>query len=77
MYTSPLMTIVYTKSNCMQCNMTKRYLDKKGIEYDIINIEENDSERERLMGLGFSSAPVVSSGDMMFAGFQPDRLAQI
>jgi hypothetical protein len=30
-----------------------------------------------ILGMGFSSAPVVISGDLAWAGFQPDKLEQL
>jgi len=68
------MTIVYTKNNCVQCDMTKRYMDKNGIEYDTVDITENPEALEMILGLGFSSAPVVISDKGSWAGFQPDKI---
>jgi glutaredoxin-like protein NrdH len=68
------MTVVYTKNNCVQCDMTKRYMDKNGIKYDTIDITENPEALEMILGLGFSSAPVVISDKGSWAGFQPDKL---
>ena len=68
------MTVVYTKNNCVQCDMTKRYMDKNGIQYDIVDITENPEALEMILGLGFSSAPVVISHVGSWAGFQPDKL---
>lgn len=68
------MTTVYTKPNCVQCDMTKRYMDKNGIDYDTVDITENQDALDMILGMGFSSAPVVISGDISFAGFQPDKI---
>lgn len=68
------MTIVYTKNNCVQCDMTKRYMDKNGIQYDTVDITENPEALEMILGLGFSSAPVVISEKGTWAGFQPDKI---
>jgi glutaredoxin-like protein NrdH len=68
------MTTVYTKPNCVQCDMTKRYMDKNGIAYDTVDITENPEALEMILSLGFSSAPVVISEEGSWAGFQPDKL---
>lgn len=68
------MTTVYTKPSCVQCDMTKRYMDKNGIAYSTIDITENPEALDMILGMGFSSAPVVISGDLSWAGFQPDKI---
>lgn len=68
------MTTVYTKPSCVQCDMTKRYMDKNGIEYTTVDITQDQEALDMILGMGFSSAPVVISGDLSFAGFQPDKI---
>lgn len=70
---------VYTKKNCVQCDMTKKLMDRLGIEY----ITEDATEEDNLavfVDLGFLAAPVVAVGDSrddMWSGFQPDRIKEI
>jgi glutaredoxin-like protein NrdH len=54
--------------------MTKRMLDKIGVEYDTVDITEDSAALEMILGMGFQSAPVVISGDLSWAGFQPDKI---
>lgn len=68
------MTTVYTKPACVQCDMTKRYLDKAGVEYTTVDITQDPGALEMIMGMGFTSAPVVVSSSGSWAGFQPDKL---
>lgn len=68
------MTTVYTKPNCVQCDATKKYMDKNGIEYNTVDITQDQDALDMILGMGFSSAPVVISGDTSFAGFQPDKI---
>lgn len=72
---------VYTKNNCMQCEMTKKILVDKGIEFDAKNVDlMEESEREATINyikeeLKFSAMPVVVvEGKDAFAGFRPDKL---
>ena len=71
------MTIVYTKNNCVQCDMTKRLMDKIGVEYETINISENPEELEKLVEMGYRSAPVVMTDNDSWAGFNPDKIADL
>ena len=68
------MTVVYTKPACVQCDMTKRYMDKNGIEYTTIDITQDQEALEMILKMGFSSAPVVISEAGSWAGFQPDKI---
>jgi glutaredoxin-like protein NrdH len=71
------MTTVYTKPACVQCDQTKKLLDKNGIEYTTIDISKDQEAFEKIVTLGFMSAPVVISGDDSWAGFQPDKINSI
>lgn len=72
------MTVVYTKDNCVQCDMTKRLMDKIGVEYNTINISEQPEELEKLVEMGYRSAPVVmTDGGDSWAGFNPDKIADL
>jgi glutaredoxin-like protein NrdH len=72
------MVTVYTKPQCIQCDMTKRLMDKIGVEYNTVDIVENPEELDKLIALGYRAAPVVitDSGES-FAGFQPDKITAL
>ena len=71
------MTTVYTKNNCVQCDMTKRLMDKMGVEYDTVNISENPEALEKLIELGYRAAPVVITDNDSWAGFNPDKIGDL
>jgi len=71
------MTTVYTKPACVQCDMTKRYMDKNGIEYNTVDITKDQEALDMILGMGFSSAPVVISDKGNWAGFQPEKIDQL
>ena len=33
---------LFSKNNCMQCKMTKKFLEKEGADFEEINIEAGD-----------------------------------
>ena len=68
------MTTIYTKPSCVQCDMTKRYMDRIGVEYTTVDITEDPAALEMILGMGFQSAPVVISPAGNWAGFQPDKI---
>jgi glutaredoxin-like protein NrdH len=54
--------------------MTKRYMDKLGIDYNTVDITEDEEALDMIMELGFKSAPVVISDAGSWAGFQPEKI---
>jgi glutaredoxin-like protein NrdH len=71
------MTTVYTLPSCVQCDATKRFLTKKGIEYKIVDLSIDSDAYEYIKGLGFTAAPIVVSGNDSWSGFNPDKLSAI
>ena len=65
---------VYTKPNCPQCTMTKKHLDKLGIEHQTVDVTQDPEAHAYVTGLGYTSAPVVVAGDSHWSGYRPDRL---
>lgn len=70
---------VYTKYGCPQCDMTKRVLTSEGIEFETINVEDNQEAFTYIKEeLGLSSMPVVVvEGQEPFTGFRPDKLQEL
>lgn len=68
---------VFSKNNCMQCKMTKKFLEKEGVAFQEINIDEQPEYIEHVKSLGFTAAPVIQAGEMVFSGFQPAKLKEI
>ena len=69
---------VYTKPACVQCNATVKALDKAGISYQKIDVNENPEARDYVLSLGHLALPVVHvSPTVHWAGFRPDRVADL
>lgn len=68
---------VYTKPACVQCNMTYKALDKAGLEYEVVDISQDDEARDYVMALGYLQAPVVVVGDDHWSGFRPERIKSL
>lgn len=65
---------VYTKPNCVQCNATKRAMDKQGLSYNTVDLTQDVNALNRVKELGFTQAPVVLAGEDAWSGFRPDRI---
>ncbi|EEI18337.1 glutaredoxin-like protein NrdH [Lentilactobacillus hilgardii] len=69
---------VYSKNNCMQCKMTKRYLAEHHVKFEEHNINEQPEYVDYLKNKGFLALPVVDvDGQQAFSGFRPDELQRI
>ena len=65
---------VYTKPACVQCDATKRTLDKLGVAYNTIDITLDAEAFEKILEMGFKAAPVVITDNDAWAGFNPEKL---
>ena len=65
---------VYSKPACVGCKATYRYLDKAGLEYDVVDVTESPEAAELVSSLGYTSVPVVVAGEDHWSGFKIDRI---
>src|SRR5690606_11247894 len=68
---------VYSKPACVQCDATYRALDRKGVEYTVVDITQDAEALEMVRGLGYLQAPVVVAGDTHWSGFRPDKISAV
>lgn len=72
------MTItVYTKPQCVQCDQTKRYLDSKGIGYEVVDITADAEAYKLVTDMGYLAAPVVTTGEDSWSGFRLAKLNEL
>lgn len=72
---------IYTTPSCPQCMATKRWLDKRGITYQTVDLTDpaNMADYDAIKALGYTAAPIVAVGqgyETSWSGFQPDRLEE-
>lgn len=68
---------VYTKPSCVQCTATYRALDSKGIEYEVLDLSQDEAALEAVKELGYLQAPVVVTDDEHWSGFRPDKISAL
>lgn len=72
------MITVYKKPNCMQCAYTVKYLEKNNIEFNTIDVTQDEEALNYIKyDLGYQAVPVVVSPTEHWYGFQPDKLAKL
>ena len=68
---------IYSKPNCIKCEMAKRYLTNKGVEFQEIDVLEDDKALALLRDKGYAELPVVDVNGEFHTGFQPNILAKV
>ena len=68
---------LFSKNNCMQCKMAKRFLSENQIAFEEINIDNEPEALEFLKEQGFQSVTVITSDAQTIIGFRPDQLRQL
>jgi glutaredoxin-like protein NrdH len=73
-----IMTVtVYTLPSCVQCDSTKKFLDRNEVEYNVVDMSQDETALELVKALGYQAAPVVIAGDDHWSGFRPDMIAKL
>ena len=68
---------LYSRPGCGPCTATRRAMDKAGLDYTGVDISIDSEARDRVMALGYSSAPVVVAGQDHWSGFRPERIKNL
>ena len=68
---------VYTKPDCPQCVMTKKQLERHGIDHQTIDLSTDPDAHAYVKSLGYQQAPVVVAGDSHWSGFRPDHIKSL
>lgn len=68
---------VYSLPNCVQCDSTKRVLERGDVEFDSVDLSQDESAMKMIKDLGYSAAPVVIAGDTHWSGFRMDKIQTI
>ncbi len=68
------MITLYSKNNCMQSKMVKRFLTENQVAFQEINLDEHPEAIDTLKSQGFQTVPVITSTSQTVVGFRPDQL---
>ena len=69
--------IVYTRPRCVQCDATKRALERAGVKYQVINVNNDSAALTTLLTLGYQQVPVVVAGEERWSGFRPELISNL
>lgn len=72
---------VYGKPRCVQCDATRRHLDKKGVAYTYLELEDHPDALKEAIDAGHLNAPVViverGNERRMWGGFRHALLEEL
>lgn len=74
------MLTVYAKPNCIQCEMTKMWLNRNKIQYESVDVYDHPEKLEEIKLHGFQQLPVVALDEYFenaWSGFNLDRLEEL
>lgn len=69
--------IIYTKSNCPNCERTKEMFNRGGVSYKVVDLDKDKEALNNLVKEGFMSAPVVKAGEYTWAGYNPKKIRKV
>jgi len=70
--------ILYTTPTCVFCPLVKIFLEEKGVEYEEIDVSENEKARKEMIEKsGQMSVPVTLVGDNIVTGFDKKKLEKL
>ena len=62
---------LYTRTVCPKCMLIKSELNVAGLEgqYEMINIDQDDRAKEKIVNAGFMSVPILEVGGKLIHDF--------
>ncbi|MGK4040782.1 glutaredoxin [Heyndrickxia oleronia] len=53
------MVKLYTKTVCPKCMLAKSLFENNGVEYQVINIDQDSESKQKIIDEGFMAVPIV------------------
>jgi glutaredoxin-like protein NrdH len=66
--------VVYVRPNCPECDQVIRYLENRGLHFQVRDVERDADAQEDLDALGYSDVPVTFLDEEAVVGFNANRL---
>lgn len=67
--------VVYTTNTCAYCQMVKKFLDSKKVEYEVVNLNENPERQQEAYDIsGALTVPITTDGKSVVVGWNPGKL---
>ena len=69
--------IVFSKPACVQCNATYRALNKKALEYSIVDVSADEVALTHVLAMSYQQVPVVQTPNDHWSGYRPDKITAL
>ena len=60
---------IYSKANCAYCVQAKALLDSKNIQFIELRVDQDQTAREFIVGLGHRTVPQIFKDDQHIGGY--------
>lgn len=71
------MVKLFSKPGCFQCRLTEKKMNELGVEYEKIDVLQDESALNHIKELGYNELPVIEYGQINFSGFRPNELEKL
>jgi len=72
------MVKIYSTPTCVYCNTLKEYLKSKNIEFQEIDVSQNEKELEKMVSIsGQMGVPVVDIEGDIVIGFDREKIDEL
>lgn len=69
---------LYSRDTCAPCRMLKQYLDRKGVDYELINVDEQPAEFEQIRVFSNSTiVPQLAVGMQVVVGLHLPKIIDL
>lgn len=65
---------IYTTKTCKFCKEAKEYFTSKNIEFEELDVNENEFARKEMIDQGIMSVPLIKVGDKTIIGFDKEAI---
>jgi glutaredoxin len=69
--------IIYSRKTCAPCKTIKYLFDKKGIQYEVRDVDESPEYERQWLAYGSRAVPVLVSGERFVAGFNMSAIMDL
>lgn len=69
---------IYSLSECIYCKKAKAYFKLKGVEYEDVNVEDDEAAQKEMEDIsGQRGTPVIVIDGKVVVGFDEDKLEEL
>lgn len=71
------MVTIYSQPGCNPCRMTKKALNRAGVDYKDVDVTTDEAALTYIKNLGYQAVPVIEANGEHWFGYNPEKLASL